>query len=70
MLSSITVTVWKLVLLGALSAFAGSAITITIIKTSEPAPVECPVIKEPSDMGTDTFRHVSPQNSARRYKGF
>lgn len=63
--SPITLTVWKLVMLGALSAFAGSAITITIIKTSEPAPIECPAIKEPSDVGTDTFRRVRPQNSAR-----
>lgn len=63
MLSSMTI--WKLVMLGVLSALVGSAITITIIKVREPAPIECPAINEPSAVGTDTFKRVAPHNSAR-----
>lgn len=52
-------------MLGTLSALVGSAITITIIKVREPAPIECPAINKPSAVGTDTFKRVAPHNSAR-----
>jgi len=60
MLSIITALKWKLIPLCALSALAGSAITITItniIKVNEPVPIEClrPI--------NDTFNQKRPTSS-------